>query len=295
MNHSDPDYAGTNGAREAPLRRDNDRLLEQLAVIDDEGWDGPTATALLTYVRSHLVRPLAVRVGLRGTAAAQAEATAWEAVWLQLLEASLRRARSPWGVLWQTARRALLGEILAHRWGAPSRRAWELDEAERRGELRRPLSLEPLLQDGWEPAASEGPGFLEHNWPLSDAIRHASQALVASGWPGEVASHVVETVAAMTDPLGGGATVVGWRSLAEHLDLPPWQARRLTLVLRGSANRPGLLARMLVEGPHVLNDDEVRRGLRSTRERRLPSPYPRPASPSAASREGRRAMARAAS
>ena len=37
----------------APLTitRDRDGLLAALSAIDDEGWDGPTATRLLTFVR----------------------------------------------------------------------------------------------------------------------------------------------------------------------------------------------------------------------------------------------------
>ncbi|GIG30816.1 hypothetical protein [Cellulomonas marina] len=257
------------GTAPAEIRRDRDGLLDHLAAIDVEGWDGPSATTLLTYLRSHVIRPLAVDVGLRGACAVHAEATAWEAVWLQLLEPSLRSVHSPWGVLWQTARRAMLGEILADRWGVSARRAWELDAAERAGEIRRPLSLEPLLTTGWEPP--EGTSGV-HSGPLDTAVCLAVQALHEAGWPADVATRIVHDTAEMDGPIGAGTTAVGWRPLAKRLQLPPWQARRLVLVLRGSGGTPGLLARLLTEGPSVVDDTEIRRALRTTRRRKLRSP-----------------------
>ena len=88
------------------IRRDRPSLLHQLSIIDTEGWDGPAGTRLLQYLRTELVRPLTIHLGLRGAAASQAEATAWEAVWLEATNPSLRTAHSPWGVLWRTARRS---------------------------------------------------------------------------------------------------------------------------------------------------------------------------------------------
>lgn len=260
------------GTAPAEIRRDRDGLLDHLAAIDVEGWDGPSATALLTYLRSHVVRPLAVDVGLRGACAAHAEATAWEAVWLQLLEPSLRSAHSPWGVLWQTARRAMLGEILADRWGVSARRAWELDAAERAGGVRRPLSLEPLLTNGWEPPAEGAIGL--HDGPLATAVLLAAQALREAGWSSDMAVRITQETAEMDAPVGVGTTVVGWRPLANRLHLPPWQARRLVLVLRGSGDATGLLARLLTDGRSVVEDPEIRRALQATRRRRLRSPMP---------------------
>jgi hypothetical protein len=60
------------------ITRDRQGLLDALTVIDSEGWEGTTATTLLEYVRTEIVRPLAIDVGLRGAAASQAEATGWE-------------------------------------------------------------------------------------------------------------------------------------------------------------------------------------------------------------------------
>ncbi len=58
-------------------RRDTAQLRCMLERIDDKGWDGRTATDLLTLIRETIARPAAVNAGLRGTAASQAEASAW--------------------------------------------------------------------------------------------------------------------------------------------------------------------------------------------------------------------------
>ena len=256
--------------------RDQRGLLDALAVIDVEGWDCPTATALLTYTRHELIRPLTIAIGLRGAAASEAEATAWEAVWLKLGDPHLRSAKSPWGVIWQTARRAALGEILAARWATDWRRAWEYDAEERAGRRARPISLEPLLRDGVEPAILDSVPGSTPATPVSAALDLAASALADSGWSAAKAREIVAEVAAMEDALSYGATVVGWRPLAARLGLPPWQARRLTFVLRGSLDRPGLLARLLTDGPRAAGAPEVRAALASTLARTLPTPTRRP-------------------
>ncbi len=247
-------------------------LLALLDAVDVEGWNGHTATALLNYVRTDLIRPLAIDVGLRGAAASQAEATAWEAVWLQLCAPSLRSAKSPWGVIWQTARRALLGEILAARWGTNWRRAWEQDANERQGCDHRPLSIECLAAVGttFGAAALEVPGTTTTS--VSTALDAAAGALASAGWDDYAARQIVGEIASMEDALGHDATIIGWRTLATRLGLPPWQARRLTAVLRGTVERPGLLARLIREGHPVLNDSSIQDSLASTRARSSPSP-----------------------
>jgi hypothetical protein len=255
-----------------PVERTKDGLLTMLDAVDVEGWDGPAATALLTYVRTDLVRPLTIDVGLRGAAASQAEATAWEAVWLVLCDPHLRSARSPWGVIWQTARRALLGEVLAARWGTSWRRAWEHDAAERAGAEHRPVSLEALTEAGcsFPPAA---PLSSNHTTTrVSAALSTATHGLIDAGWSHEDARRIVGEIACMDEALGHDATVIGWRPLASRLSLPPWQARRLTALLRGTVERPGLLARLIGEGRRVLDDSEVQESLASTRTRTRPSP-----------------------
>src|SRR5665648_213184 len=253
-------------------------LLAALGVVDVEGWDGPTATALLTYIRDDLVRPLTIDVGLRGAAASQAEATAWEAVWLQLCDPHLRSSKSPWGVIWQTARRAVLGEILAARWGTDWRRAWEHDAEERAGRRGRPISLEPLLRDGCEPTPRDGTPPGAPHTRVSVALDGAAGALAEAGWSTATAREIVTEVAMMEEGLSYGATVVGWRPLAARLGLPPWQARRLTFVLRGSVDRPGLLARLITDGPRAAAAPDVRDALAGTLTRTLPTPTRRPRS-----------------
>ena len=277
----------------AETREGPGNLFDNLDAIAVEGWDGPTATELLRFVRSHLVRPLVVDIGLRGGAASEAEATAWEVLWLKLQEPALRTARSPWGVLWQTARRAVLGEILAQRWGAPPRRAWKLDAAERAGRVRRPLALEPLLADGWQPARDEavpdaGDGT------LARVVALTSSALRSVGWPEDTAVLVAREVARFEAPARATSTIVGWRTLAKKLGVAPWQARRLVWILRGSPESPGLLARIALEGAAAVKDAGTRAALRSTRERGLPSPTP-PLSPATVGRRCDAGAERAAS
>lgn len=256
---------------EIAKRRDD--LLERLDAIAVEGWDGPTATDLLRFVRNHIVRPLVVDVGLRGGAASEAEATAWEVLWVKLQEPSLRTARSPWGVLWQTARRAVLGEILAQRWGAPARRAWKLDAAERAGRVRRPIALEPLLAGGWQPARDDAvPGA--DDGTLARVLALTATALRSVGWPEDTAALVAREVARFEAPARATSTIVGWRTLAKKVGVAPWQARRLTWILRGSPESPGLLARITLEGASAVETPGTQAALRSTRVRCLPCPTP---------------------
>jgi hypothetical protein len=247
-NHSAATRTTTLPAVCRPIARDQQGLLDALGVIDAEGWDSPTSAALLLHIREEIIRPLAADVGLRGAAASQAEATAWEAVWLLLCEPRIRTARSPWGIVWQTARRVLLSEILATRWGAEPRRAWEREAKARAGIWGRPVSLDVLLEGGHEPAFEPWPPSLPES-RVSVALNYAEAALVSAGWHAETASRIVAEIAAMEEGLSHDATVVGWRPLAARLGLPPWQARRLTFILRGSVDRPGLLARLIADGP----------------------------------------------
>lgn len=266
-------------AARSAIKRDSQGLLEALAAIDDDGWDGERATALLTYIRSEMVRPLTIDSGLRGRASFEAEATAWEAVWLKLRDPSLRAAKSPWGVIWQTARRAALGEALAARWGSGGRRAWTFDVDERAGYFARPIPLEPLLDNGEDFALPASTGASDEPTPISSALDLAAGALADAGWPAAMAVEIVGEVAIIEAPLAEGRTVVGWRPLAARLGIPPWQARRLTFVLRGSAERRGLLGRLVAEGSAVLDAPEVRQALANTLVRTSPTPTRRPAAP----------------
>lgn len=265
------------------ITRDARGLRDALAVIDDEGWEGSTAVNLLTFIRCELIRPLTIDTGLRGGDAWEGEMAAWEAVWLKLCDPTLRSMKSPWGVIWQTARRAVLGEILAARWGTSRRRGWVYDADERAGRVTRPISLEPLLREGLEVRAPDSVPRSGPPTPVSAALDLAAGALADAGWSAAKAKEIVGEVAIMEVPLGEGRTVVGWRPLAERLDVPPWQARRLTLLLRGSAHRRGLLARLIADGPRALDAPDIRLALAGTLVRATPAPTRTPAAP-----EGRR-------
>jgi hypothetical protein len=244
--------------------RDRGRLLEALTRIDREGWNGPTGSALLQELRATMVRPLAIDIGLRGAMASQAEASGWEAVWIALCNPSLRAARSPWGVLWQAARRAVITEILTSRFATNDRRAWELALVAREGAVRVPLSLEALVSRGWDPPS--GTPDQAAQLIMHDVCTLARDALVAVGWETSEADAIVAAVMTLTDPTDDPrSTVLGWRSLADALDLPAWQARRLTVALRGTSQWPGLLARLLTDDLDVAGDVGMRSALLATR------------------------------
>ena len=209
------------------IRRDRATLLHLLDAIDTEGWNGPTATSLLEYLRETMIRPLVVDVGLRGALSCQAEASAWQATWLALTKPALRSARSPWGVLWQIARRTILAEIVTARFATSERRAWELHVAVGDGDVHVPISLDVLLESGWEPADDAAHPI--DTALLADVLADARNALVSVGWDTDLAARIVRAVAALdgaeSDPR---CIAIGWRNLATQLNLPPWQARRLT-------------------------------------------------------------------
>ncbi|WP_421740714.1 hypothetical protein [Cellulomonas sp.] len=257
--------------RDAPLTitRDRDGLLAALCAIDDEGWNGPTATRLLTFVRQEIARPLAIDVGLRGLAASQAESSAWQAAWIAMSKPELRRAASPWGVLWRAAKRAALGEVVAARYGKVERRAWELlRPADGTAPVRLPLSLDVLLDAGWDVtgSASRVP-------ELQELTAIAIRGLVAVGWPPDDAARIVAAVVDLPDARDDPRSeALGWRHMATDLGLQPWQARRLCVALRGTATWRGLFARVLSEGPQVVECPQLRAALRTTRVRRHRSP-----------------------
>ena len=251
--------------------RDRGRLLEALTRIDREGWNGPTGSALLHELRATMVRPLAIDIGLRGAMASQAEASGWEAVWIALGKPSLRTARSPWGVLWQAARRAVITEILTSRFATNDRRAWELALVAREGAVRVPLSLEALVGRGWDPPSDTPDGAT--GLIMRDVCAVARDALVAVGWESQRANAIVAAVMTLTDPTDDPrSTVLGWRALASALDLPAWQARRLTVALRGTDQWPGLLARLLTDDLDLVDDVGMHSALTATRYRSHRSP-----------------------
>ncbi len=93
------------------------------------------------------------------------------------------------------------------------------------------------------------------------------------GWGPAAAGAVVEGVAVTAVRDGkASAEAVGWRPLAAHLGLPPWQVRRVTVLLLGAPGWPGVVERMASEGEEVLDERGTRAALCSTACRRWPPP-----------------------
>lgn len=263
--HTTTTGSGTLPATASRITRDREGLLDVLTVIDSEGWEGPTATALLRYLRIELVRPLAVGAGLRGLAASQAEATGWETVWMALTKPSLRTAASPWGVLWQVARRAILGEIVSTKYATEERRARSLDATARAGGYGPLTSLDALASIGWEPAPTAADPVVGLAW--REVLARVDAALIDVGWDQAMAARIVDAVLCMPTTPDPRCTIVGWRLLAVELGVPPWQARRLALVLRGTAESPGLIPLLLTVGDEALCDAGLQNALQATRVR----------------------------
>jgi hypothetical protein len=250
-------------------------LLTELDAIDDEGWDSARGERLLTYVRTHMVRPQVETSGLRGPAAKQADATGWAVAWETLTSTSLRTARSPWGVLWVAVRRAVHGERLMGTYLGSPRHSWHAEKArlaQRDAGLPRsfdrPISLSLLLEEGWEPVAEP--------WTctgLGRRLEAVIEALIGVGWERRAAHAVVEGVA-LTAVRDGKESVEaqGWRPLASRLGLPPWQVRRVTVLLLGAPGWQGVVERMATEGCQVLEDESILAALRSTALSSWPPP-----------------------
>ena len=93
------------------------------------------------------------------------------------------------------------------------------------------------------------------------------------GWEAPRADAIVAAVIALTAPTDDPrSTVLGWRALASALDLPAWQARRLTVALRGTDQWPGLFAWLLTDDLDPLDDAGMRSALTATRYRSHRSP-----------------------
>jgi hypothetical protein len=253
-----------------------DSLFTALDRIDMEGWDGPVGSQLLEYVLPCLVRPQVRALRLRGLAADHAEATGWETAWEVLRRPYLRTTENPLGVLWVAIRRAMRGEVVAARLATSARRGWcwspsgrpdhePAEKVSRR--FDEPLSLDMLMEDGFEPVA---PPVVA---PLGPALDAVVKALADEGWTYTSARRVVEAVAANAG-LGRtrARTVGGWRTLSQATGLQPWQVRRLTVLLCGAPSWPSLIEVMLDAKHDVLCDSTVRRAIRSTLDRRLPLP-----------------------
>ncbi len=247
-------------------------LLRALEVIDTDGWDGPTGTALLGFVRDDLVRPLVLGAGLRGAAAAQAEATGWEAAWEVLAHPGLRTVASPWGVVWKAVNRAVLGEVLAALYHVSPRRAWALRGAPPGHPGGTSLGVCSLHEPGVEVAdPSAGPEGLDRA-EVRAAVAAAARVLLRAGWPPQDAEELLTRI--VEDPAPASGTSVaksGWLAVASDLDLPPWQVRRVMVLLFGAPDWAGLLERAL-RGEDVDTDLALRAAARATRVRSRRSP-----------------------
>ncbi|NMR19231.1 hypothetical protein [Cellulomonas fimi] len=249
-------------ARTRKRLRDDRNLLEELGRIDACGWDDPVATALLTFVREDLVRPMVVAEGLRGLAASQAEATGWETAWETLRAPSLRQAASPWGVVWVAVQRAVRGEALAARYCTTSIKAWRARSDARTGAVPMVVSLDRLLDVGLEPAPQQPVGA---GIALGPGLEVIVGAMVHAGWQLETAARLVRVLAEIpVHDVDGTRAKAGWRPLAAELGLPPWQVRRTMVLLLGEPGWDGLLPRVRREGAGVLDDVGVQAAVRST-------------------------------
>ena len=250
--------------------RTRECLLSVLATVDDEGWDGVAGTRLLVFIRTDLVWPLVAGWGLRGFAASQAEASAWQAAWRVLTTPQLREAESPWGVVWKAASRAVHGEAASSLFGKCERRSWQL-LAGRDGDAAAQLeSLDKWSDMGLDAVSDD---YLAEGVDFTRAQVTAAAALAAAGWRRDQADDIVATTIQLQAlPRDRRCTFVGWRTMAEDLGLPAWQARRLCVVLLGTPDWPGLLPRLLLAGPGALRTPGMGAALRSTRTRRHRSP-----------------------
>jgi hypothetical protein len=252
-----------------------DGLLQELVAIERSGWESPAGQWLLSYVRSHIVRPQVRAACLRGPAAEQAEATAWAVAWETLSRPSIHTAGSPWGLLWVAVRQAIAGERLAAHYQASVRNSWRVERARyeqrqagRAHAFPRPLSLSLLLEEGWEPESEP--------WActgLGRRLEAVVDSLVHVGWERRAAHAVVEGVA-LTAVRDGKATAdaKGWRPLAARLGLPPWQVRRVTVLLLGAPGWPGVVERMTTDGCQILEGDSIVAAVRSTATSSWPPP-----------------------
>jgi hypothetical protein len=250
--------------------RDHQRLREALAVIDREGWSGGTATALLSFVRVDLVRPLVIESGLRGAAASQAEATGWGVAWETLREPSLRSSVSPWGVVWTAVRRAVLGEIVAARYCTSARKAWRIWSDVL------PVALVSQLAEIDEASARSFDSALVTDTAIEDfgvVLGPILDALVHAGWEPAVVARLVERIAIAPEP-GATQTVgkAGWRPLADESGVEAWRVRRLMVTLLGEPGWSGLIERVVQGGCVALDDAGAKAAVMSTLIRWMRSP-----------------------
>jgi hypothetical protein len=135
--------------------------------------------------------------------------------------------------------------------------------------LAAPISLSAAIELGYEPVAP-GPG---EGPLLGERLERLVDLLVRHGWEHEKAYVVVEHVAASAaDNRMDSREAPGWKRLAAALDLPPWQARRVTVLLLGEPGWPGLVERLVTEGSGALDDPAVRTAVQATLDESMRPP-----------------------
>lgn len=234
----------------APARElhDNDALLADLVRIDEEGWNGPTATRVLADIRSTMVRSMVAALGLHGVEASQAEASAWEAAWEELAAPRIRQANSPWGVLARVIRRAVATEMVTARYGTTASKAWKLTHSPDGAAFARPVAFDAGVHD----ASVHGGGVGDLGDEIIDrellrcVLGGIGQMLIGAGWTRQDAQRL--TIALLSFDPGRPdtrATMCSWRRLALHAGIPQWQAHRVLAVVRGTPEHEGLFDRAL--------------------------------------------------
>jgi hypothetical protein len=278
-------------------------LRAALADIDRLGWDSPPGDAVLRYARTEVVTVAVHRARLHGVAADDAASSGWAAAWRTLNRPGLRHEPSPWGLVAAAVRREIVRDRLAAAYRTNSHAAWRLARLHRAAtdatagtgaELTAvpdlgadadwlrgltapvassPLSLDRLTEHGWEPP---GPDSGDGGEQLGPRLGQLVAALTAAGWSPTLAASSVAWIAAAATAAESrarpAAELPGWRELAKQTGLPTWRTRRLASLLLGYRDAPGVLARMVHEGDHVLHDPATQRAVRSTMHRWLPSP-----------------------
>lgn len=266
--------------------RSREGLMRALDRIEIEGWDGPTGGAVLRYAMRTVVGPAVRRLGVFDSAAESAEACGWAAAWEALRTPSLRDAASPWGIVTAAVRRAVLGEHLAESYGTGVRAAWQIRRIRTRAAqghgvsrrdwhrvadsaaLSRPLSLTALHDVGWEPRASG----LADGEPCP-RLELLTALLVRHGWDEKTARAAIRHVAEFARPNPAGRPKAhGWREMSMELGVPHWQARRITVLLLGTPQWPGLVERLEVGGTVALEGPVIDAAVRATCDQTMRPP-----------------------
>lgn len=259
------------------LVADPPRFLAALDRVDVEGWNGPAGDALLAYALREVVHPVARSARLSATETDSAIAVGWSAAWEAMRSPAIRDARAPWGAVTVAVRRAIFGEEMAERYQTEVRRAWRVRDfvegrpehgqrqpsgrrdAGDRAAAMRPVSLTAMIEQGYEPPV---PGPPSEDGAGCDVL---IATLARGGWAPSVARAAVLHVAdEVLDRHRKSTVVAGWRGLAVELGIPPWQARRLTVLLMGTRDWSGLVERLATGGEQALHTSAVEAAVRAS-------------------------------